>query len=1127
MSHQHGSAESTEDNVMSERDTPGERRRLAALERLRVLDTPPESVFDGLAETAALVCGVPISLISLLDVDRQWFKASIGLPGVRETPREHAFCSTAILDDQILEVPDASVDDRFADNPLVVGDPNMRFYAGAPLCLSDGSRVGTLCVIDRSPGRLTPVQRTVLAQLAGAAVKLLEARRVATEYKMNEVRFQALSESSPLGVFSTDANGACTYTNARWRAIFGLGEEEAYGSGWMQALHPDDRADVLLEAERAAKSGVEGAGEFRIARRDGSTRHLRALWRPTLDEHGTLVSHVGSVEDITERKAEQLALRRSEALLTETGALADIGGWELDLASEEFTWSDQTCRIHGLEPGHRPQLADAMDFYPPEAQPRLREAVERAMSVGERFDLELPFIRADGCRIWVRAVGRAEFEDGVPVRLLGAIQNVTRQMTQRHALESAHERMTLATDSGGIGIWEWSIADATLDWTPRVYELFDMTPGKAPPTPALCRDRVHPEDRARLERATRAAVADEGSLDVSIRILLADGEVRHLCVTASLTHDADGKPARLLGACWDVSPLRAANEALTDQRELLHVTLQSIGDAVITTDLDNRVTWLNPAAEQMTGWRASEANGKPLGRVFQIIHEDTRLPAADPVTLCLRAGRKSSLPERTVLVSRDGREFGIEDSASPLRSASDELLGAVLVFHDVSEQRRLTGEMTYRATHDALTGLVNRTEMEVRLERVMQRSGEDGVEHALVYIDLDQFKLVNDACGHAVGDELLRQVSALMLKVVRKSDTLARIGGDEFAVIFEDCPAERAKRIAQTICEHLDDFRFAHDGQRFRIGASIGLVSIDGHWPSVAAAMQAADISCYAAKEAGRNRVHVWFDTDESLREHHLQARWAPRLERALDEDLFVLYAQRIAAVSGTTDGVHAEVLIRLRDDEQNILAPGAFLPSAERFHLATRIDRWVLNQVISRLESLPDLSVVQTLCVNVSGQSLGDRAFHEDALNALERAGPDVCRRLCLEITETAVVTNMSDAVDFAERVRALGVGIALDDFGAGASSFGYLKNLPADVLKIDGQYIRTMIDDALADAAVRCFVDVARLSGIETVAEFVDRAEVLERVEAIGIDHAQGFLLHEPESLESVLGMRATVAA
>jgi diguanylate cyclase len=1111
-------------------------RRLRALHALEVLDSTPEAEFDALVQAAALVCGAPISLVSLVDEQRQWFKANVGLPGVRETPREVAFCAHAILGEGVFVVPDATIDDRFRDNPLVRGAPDIRFYAGAPLCLRDGARVGTLCVIDRQPRELNASQRQILLHLAQAVVRALETRGQARAYQASEARFRALSEASPLGVYATDAQGGCTYTNAVWQTIYGMSGTDSLGHGWSRTLHPEDQAHVFAEWQRTAALRSDFDMQFRVRRDDGSVRHVRSVARQVFGPDGEVTGFVGSVEDVTQRLAEQRqlaeererlaaiiegtgagtwewnvqtgetrfnetwarivgyglselqptslktwtdlchpddltrsaallqshfagetaayecearmrhraghwvwvldrgrvltrtaeglpewmfgthlditarkaqeeALQRSEWLLNRTGELADVGGWVLELDQGSPVWTDQTCRIHGVPPGYRPRLDEAISFYAPEARPVIQAAVERGMRDGSGWDLELPFVRADGRSIWVRAVGSVEFAEGRPVRLLGAFQDITARRQQQRALEQARDE-------------------------------------------------------------------------------------------------------------------------LARQHELLRVTLHSIGDAVITTDAQGLVTWLNPVAERMTGWPSAEAQGRPIAQVFHIVNEETRAPNESPVDACLQKGKMVGLANHTVLISRDGDEFGVEDSAAPIRGAADELLGVVLVFHDVTEQRRLSGEMNYRASHDALTGLVNRAEFETRLRRALHKSHEDRSVHALMYVDLDQFKLVNDACGHSVGDQLLQQVARLFGDAVRARDTLARLGGDEFAVILEHCSAEQAQRVAQQICERMDDFRFVHDGRRFRIGASIGLVPLDARWATPAAVMQAADTACYAAKEAGRNRVHTWVDTDQAIRSRHGEMQWATRLEQALDEGRFVLHAQRIMPLRQTEDGLHAEVLLRMLDTEGQLVPPGAFLPAAERFNLSSRLDRWVLRHVLETLRQGPardGLALLTTLSINLSGQSIGDRAFHRHAHELLVAAGPDLCGRLCLEITETAAVTNLADAATFINQVQSLGVRVSLDDFGAGASSFGYLKSLGVNQIKIDGQYIRDLIDDPLDAAAVRCFVDVARVVGVDTVAEFVDRPEVLARVSEMGVDFAQGYLLHKPEPLEKVL---ATVA-
>lgn len=1231
--------------------------RLRALQRLEVLDSAPEREFDALVAAAALVCGVPISLISLIDHDRQWFKANVGLPDAKETPRDMAFCAHAILDDGIFEVPDALADPRFADNPLVAEAPDIRFYAGATLRLSDGARVGTLCVIDRVPRRLSEQQREMLRLLSIAAVQALESRRMARAFLASEESFRALSDALPQGVFLTDAAGACHYTNAHWQGVLGLSEQEALGTGWTRALHPDDAATVLAQWGGAAGPRPSFDLDFRVRRPDGTVRHARAVVRALRDDEGQVSGYVGALEDTTERmllrwarederkrlaaiiegtgagtwewnvqtgevrfnerwaeivgatleelapisiqtwaelahpddmarsaalleahfrgettsyecearmrhrgghwvwvldrgkvltrtadgqpewmfgthlditarKAHEDRLRQSEQLLNRTGAIAQVGGWEVDVASGVIRWSEQTCRIHGVEPGYQPQLAEAIEFYAPEARPVVEAAVAQAMIDGQAWDLELPFIQRGGRRIWVRAVGNAEFQHGKLVRLFGAFQDITERIESRYALEAAQQRVTLAAQSGGIGIWERDLRTGQRHWDARTLQLFGLPPDYRGELAEAWARHVHPDDQAHVEQAIAQAVAQRSRLEVDFRVVWPDGSVHHLHSAGELQVDQHGEATRLVGVNWDVTLMRELNARLAEQHELLRVTLQSIGDAVITTDAQSRVTWLNPVAERMTGWMTAEAIGRPLAQVFHIVNEETRLPTENPVVTCLAQGKIVGLANHTLLVSRNGDEFGIEDSAAPIRRADGEIMGVVLVFHDVTEQRRLSGEMTYRATHDALTGLINRVEFDARLRRTLEKAHEEHSEHALLYIDLDQFKLVNDACGHSVGDQLLQQVAKLLREAVRARDTLARLGGDEFGVILEHCSAEQAQRVAQLICDRMEEFRFLHDQRRFRIGTSIGLVPVDRRWANAAAAMQAADTSCYAAKEAGRNRVHAWFDTDLAMRARHGEMQWATRLEQALDEDRFVLFAQRIEPLAGDAAGLHAEVLIRLLETDGSLIPPGAFLPAAERFHMATRIDRWVLKRAVQHIQGLRDLKLLDALCINLSGQSVGDRAFHRHAIETLTEAGSAVCRRICLEITETAAVTNMADAAIFIEQVRALGVRVALDDFGAGASSFGYLKTLQVDLLKIDGSFIRDLVEDPLDDAAVRCFVDVARVVGVRTVAEFVDRPEVLARVREIGIDYAQGFLLYRPEPIENLFSLGARLA-
>ena len=514
-----------------------------------------------------------------------------------------------------------------------------------------------------------------------------------------------------------------------------------------------------------------------------------------------------------------------------------------------------------------------------------------------------------------------------------------------------------------------------------------------------------------------------------------------------------------------------------------------------------------------------DATGKSLEAVYRVADEESGLPLDNPLVECLRLGKPVHHSRDAILLAGDGSRYGIEESAAPMLDSQQHLLGVVLVFRDVTEQRQLRAAMLHRATHDELTQVFCRSEFESRLRKTLNSLRGATDSHALMFIDLDEFKLVNDACGHPVGDQLLRQIAALLNRTLREGDTLARLGGDEFGVILNDCNVQQARKLAREICRRMHDFRFAHGERRFRVGASIGLVPLDDRWASPASVMQAADTSCYSAKEAGRNRVHLWCETDQAMRVRRGHMQWAERLEQSLDEDRFELYAQRLVSLFDDNAGLNAEVLVRLKGENGEIILPGAFLPAAERYHLASRIDRWVLRKAICTLTEMSSLEGVERLWINLSGQSVGDRDFHQDALLMFEKAGPAVCERICLEITETSAVTNISDAAHFICSLRALNVSTALDDFGAGASSFGYLKSLPVDVLKIDGQFIGYLIDDPLNAAAVRCFVDVADVLDLKTVAEFVETTDALDYVRDLGVDYAQGFLLHRPVPIDYLL--------
>lgn len=847
--------------------TKNEAARLLRLKQLMVLDTAPEPLFDEITKLASQISGAPIALISLVDEDRQWFKANVGIEAATSTSRDIAFCAHAILDNNIMEIEDATKDTRFAANPLVTTDPNIRFYAGAPLALPDDINIGTLCVIDQAPRKLSSLQKEVLAGLAAITSKALLVREAAINaVETQATKLAAIVADSDDAIISKTLDGIVTTWNASAERIFGYTDQEMLGQS-ITKLFPKNRIDEEKFLIRKIKNNIQ----------------IKHFETERLSKNGALIQVSVSLSPIKNSKGE-----------------------------------------------------------------------------------------------------------------IVGISKIVRDISQQKKLE----------------------------------------------------------------------------------------------------------------------------QTLAIEHERLRVTMDSIADAVITTDTRGKVQYLNPVAAALTGWTLKEAVGKPSTEVFNIIDEATRRPALNPIRLCLKENKVTSIANNTLLIRRDGSECGIEDSVSPIQDADGNTIGVVLVFHDVTEQRKMAEEISYRASHDVLTGLVNRAEFESRLNHFIKDNREADMQNALMFIDLDRFKVINDSCGHAAGDSVLKDIAEIMHTCIRTTDTLARIGGDEFAVILYKCNTQQAMKIAKNICKAVEEYRHIYNDECFRLGASVGLVMIDKHWTSTTSLMQAADSACYEAKNTGRNRVHLYYDDNHIAGSQRKETKWVSRIEKALEDKSFVLFCQRIVPLKH--NGLeHAEILIRMLDKDGTLIPPSAFLPAAERFHLASRIDRFVVAEVFDwMLKNRDGLSHIESISVNLSGQSLSDSLFHSFVFELIESTSLDFSK-LCFEITETAAITNIADAKKFIAEISKYGVKFALDDFGSGVSSFGYLKNLDVDYLKIDGQFITDLIKNEIGQATVRCIAEVAKVTGKKTIAEWVDNKTVENMLKKMGIDFTQGFLKHNPAPLDYLLDL------
>jgi diguanylate cyclase (GGDEF)-like protein/PAS domain S-box-containing protein len=595
-----------------------------------------------------------------------------------------------------------------------------------------------------------------------------------------------------------------------------------------------------------------------------------------------------------------------------------------------------------------------------------------------------------------------------------------------------------------------------------------------------------------------------------------DGSMLVVLDSSRVVRDKQGRISGYEGTLTDITERKKAETAVFQAKERAQITLQSIGDAVITTDSEGRIDYMNPVAESLTGWESREAEGQLIGEVLTVVDESTREAAESPVMRCLREGQVLGLAEHTVLLNRRGQELAIQDSAAPIRDRAGNLIGAVMVFHDVSKERRLHRALHYQASHDALTGLINRREFENRLTAAVENARQDAaVRHALLYLDLDQFKLVNDTCGHPAGDQLLKQITGVLQSRVRNGDTLARLGGDEFGILLQSCSLDQALRIAEGLRQAIRDFRFIWQDGVLEVGASIGIVEISSETPTVANVMSAADVACYSAKDLGRNRVQLY--KPDNVPERHREMHWVSKLTRACDESRFELYFQPIVPIGANVlecAREHFELMLRLRDESGMLVTPAEFIPAAERYNVMPSIDRWVVRQALDRLVHRGGTGVKPfTIAVNLSGTSLNDERFLEYLIAELSshELAPGA---MCFEITETAAIANLGNVVHFMRELKARGCHFALDDFGSGLSSFMYLKTLPVDYLKIDGQFVENVTRDRVDRSMVEAISQVGKTMGIHTIAERVESPEVLAELGRLGIGFAQGFHIAEPRS-------------
>lgn len=573
--------------------------------------------------------------------------------------------------------------------------------------------------------------------------------------------------------------------------------------------------------------------------------------------------------------------------------------------------------------------------------------------------------------------------------------------------------------------------------------------------------------------------------------------------------DSEENIVGILGTIENITEQKLVERALFEEKELAKITLNCIGEAVITTNSEGRIQDFNPMAQQLTGYSIQEAIYQRISNIFTLI-DDRGNSQENPMDEMLKNSQNQRERRTGILQNKNGERYEIDMVITLIRGQNHQILGAVLIFRDVTQALQLAHQLSWEASHDTLTGLVNRRELEKQLTLAIESYKNEAIEYILCYLDLDRFKIINDTCGHFAGDELLKQVTNLLQTRVRSSDILARLGGDEFALLLKGCSLEKAETIADNLRQLIKNFRFTWDNKIFSVGVSIGIVSINQEIQTITSVINTADVACRTAKSRGRNCVYVYQPSDSKVIEEIGKSQWIIKLNQALTDNSFRLYSQKIISLQ-SSEKVYHEILLRLADESGNLISPLAFIPSAERYNLMADIDQWVISNFLKVYSEASKTQSNHLYTINLSAISLKNNQLCDFIGERLSCYNVNP-QHLCFEITETTAITNLSQTIKLIEEIKELGCYFAIDDFGSGMISLSYLRNLPVDYLKIDGSFVKHLVNNSINHCLVDCFHRIANVMNMETIAEWVETQEILDILQEIGVDYAQGYAIERP---------------
>ena len=912
-----------------------------------------------------------------------------------------------------------------------------------------------------------------------------------------------LYERSPLGYQSLDKDGNIIIVNPAWCELLGYTLDEVIGKWIGDFLTSESKQKVLENFPKFKTSGKICDLEFQMLCKNGSTIEVSIDGRIGYDEQNHFTQTHCILQDLTEKK-KNAAIAESFGNIFEN-SLNEI--FIFDAETFKFIKVNRgACRNIGYSEEELSQLTP-LDIKTEITSEYFETKIEQLRSgVKQIIQFETVLQRKNGSRYFVEVHLQLTRFLSKP-----AFVAIILDISKRKEIEN---RLNMVIQGAELGYWDWDYVTGKHQVNDRWLNILGLNRNELNNDVDDWVNKIHPDDKKRVHKTINHSIESKQPYTVEFRMRHKQGHWVWIQGSgAVVTYDNNNKSAiRLCGTHKDISLSKQSEE----QIKKLSRAVEQSPNLVIITDSEGNIEYVNPKIQETTGYSADDVIGKNT-RIFS----SNETPDSEHQILwdMIKSGKnwRGTLHNK----KKNGDLYWAQESIAPIKDDNGNITHYIAIQEDITEAKKISEQLNYNASHDPLTGLINRREFENRLNRIIDSAKHKNTDHVLCYLDLDQFKIINDTCTHVAGDELLKQFANILLSTFRYRDSIGRLGGDEFAVLLEHCSIQQAGKSAQQLLDAVNNFQFHWDNKSFRIGVSIGIVEINQSTQDMSTLLSQSDIACYAAKHAGRHRIHVYQESNSELALRHNELQWISRINQALNEDLFILYVQPInLLLKDKHKPDHYEVLVRLQEKNGEIIPPGAFLPAVERFNLSLQLDQWVIKTAFDWVQKT-NLQNIQApnLSINLSGQNLGNKQLLCFIKKQLETHEQVLSEAICFEITETAAINNLSDARVFISELREQGIKFSLDDFGSGLSSFDYLKNLPVDFLKIDGQFVKNIAKDPIDFALVRSINEIGHVMGKKTIAEFVENEEILQILADLNVDYVQGYHIGKPQPIASCL--------